>query len=67
MEQPRKTHTSTAVKLKYLNKHYVQYNVRIKPELDEQIKGYLTREGISKSEFLARAIDALTPKGDGKS
>lgn len=63
METKRKTHTSTAVKRRYLDKTYVQYNVRIKPELNKRILDYLSRENISKAAFLARAIDALDKEG----
>lgn len=57
--EKRKTHTSTAVKRRYNNAHYVSMTVQIKPELDAALRAYLEREGISRAEFLQRALTAL--------
>lgn len=59
MEEPRKTHTSTAVKRRYNQKAYRSITVQVKPELAEQIQAYKEREGISMSELLTRAMAAL--------
>ena len=59
-EKPkRKTHTSSAVKNRYNAKAYRKFQAAIKPELSLRIEGYTTSEGISKPEFLERAIDIL--------
>ena len=59
-EKPkRKTHTSSAVKNRYNAKAYRKFQAAIKPELSLRIEGYTAREGISKPEFLERAIDIL--------
>lgn len=59
MENSRKTHTSSAVKNRYNKKAYRQIAAQVKPELAERIREYKEREGISMSELLARAMDAL--------
>lgn len=59
-EQKRKTTTSTAVKYRYNSKTYKQFNVQIKPELFERISAYCQKEGLSRSQFLERALNALT-------
>ena len=59
MEEPRKTHTSTAVKRRYNQKAYKSITVQIKPELAERIQSYKEREGISMPELLARAMAIL--------
>lgn len=59
-EKPkRKTKTSSAVKNRYNKKAYRQFAARIKPDLSQRIEDYTTKEGISKPEFLERAINAL--------
>lgn len=55
----RKTHTSSAVKSRYNAKAYRQFAARVKPDLSQRIEDYTAREGISKPEFLRRAIDIL--------
>ena len=55
----RKTKTSSAVKNRYNAKAYRQFAARIKPDLSQRIENYTTKEGISKPEFLERAINAL--------
>lgn len=55
----RKTVTSAAVKARYNKKAYRQFSARIKPDLSSRIDAYTEREGISKPEFLARALNAL--------
>jgi len=56
----RKTHTSTAVKNRYNAKAYRKFQAAVKPDLSQRIEEYTTKEGISKPEFLQRAIDRLT-------
>lgn len=51
--------TSTAVKNRYNAAHYKQFAAKIKPELMEKIDAYISREGISKPDFLSRALEAL--------
>ena len=59
-EKPkRKTRTSTAVKRRYNEKHYKKFQADIKTELHERITAYTAKEGISKPEFLERAINVL--------
>lgn len=56
---PRKTRTSQAAVNRYNRKTYKQFSARIKPNLSQRIEDYTTKEGISKPEFLERAINAL--------
>lgn len=59
-EKPkRKTHTSTAVKRRYNEKHYKKFQADIKLDLFERITAYTKKEQISKSEFLQKAINKL--------
>lgn len=55
----RKTTTSSAVKYRYNSKNYKQFNVQIKPDLFNRINEYCDKEGITRPQFLARAIDLL--------
>ena len=55
----RKTHTSSAVKNRYNAKNYKNFRAAIKPELYGRIDEYLEQEGISRPEFLLRAIENL--------
>lgn len=43
----------------YQKEHYRQFKANIKPELKERIDVYCSDMGISKSEFLKRAIDLM--------
>ena len=59
-EKPkRKTKTSVAAVNRYNKKTYKQFAARIRPNLSQRIEDYILREGISKPEFLERAIDTL--------
>lgn len=60
MEEKRKTHTSTAVKRRYNKKAYKSITVQVKPELAERIQEYKSKENISMSELLTRAMDVLS-------
>ena len=55
----RKTHTSSSVKNRYNAKAYKRFNAAIKPDLYGRIDEYLKQEGISRPEFLLRAIENL--------
>ena len=55
----RKTRTRSAVKNRYNAKAYRKFQAAIKPDLSQRIEDYTTKEGISKPEFLERAINAL--------
>lgn len=56
--------TSTAVKQKYLDKTYIQFSCRIRPELAEQLAEYMAENNLSRSEFLKAALSKL--KGENK-
>lgn len=43
----------------YTKKNYKQFNTVIKPDLSERINNYCVDMGISKADFLQRAIDVL--------
>ena len=60
MDEPRKTHTSSAVKRRYNQKTYKSITIQVKPELAERIQAYKEQEGISMPELLTRAMDVLT-------
>ena len=59
-QEKRKTHTSTAVKRRYNEKHYKKFQTEIKIELYDKITEYTEKENISKSEFLSRAMEELS-------
>ena len=59
MDTKRKTHTSSAVKNRYNQKHYKVFRASVKPELYEQIEDYKNKNGLSNPQFLAKAIEAL--------
>lgn len=58
-KEKRKTHTSSAVKNRYNAKAYKRFNAAIKPDLYERIYEYIKDEGISRPEFLLRAIEKM--------
>lgn len=58
-EEKRKTKTSQAAVNRYNKKTYKQFAARVKPDLFQRIEDYTTKEGISKPEFLERAINVL--------
>ena len=59
MDTKRKTHTSSAVKNRYNQKHYKVFRASVKPELYEQIEDYKNKNSLSNPQFLAKAIEAL--------
>lgn len=54
--------TSSAVKHRYNNKVYTKFQCEIKNALYEEVQTYIDAEGISKAQFLERAIQALKPE-----
>lgn len=54
--------TSTASKNKYNKKTYENFNVRLKPELFNKIDNYCKENGLSRSQFLEKAIETLKNK-----
>ena len=46
----------------YRKEHYLRFSASVKPELKERIDKYCKKEGISKPEFLSRAIDMFENK-----
>lgn len=57
-------YTSTAVKNKYNKKAYENFNVRLKPELFNRLDTYCKENGLSRSEFLLKAINILSPQNE---
>lgn len=51
----RKTRTSTAVKQRYIDKTYTQFNCRIRNEEAVEILEYLSTKGLSRAEFVKKA------------
>ena len=41
----------------YQKEHYVRFSASVKPELKKRVDDYCKKEGISKTEFIRRAID----------
>jgi hypothetical protein len=62
MQAKRKTHTSSEVKRRYNEKHYKRFSADIKIEFFNELAEYIEREGLSRSEFLAKAFEALKDK-----
>lgn len=58
-EQQKKPRTSSAVKRRYNAKHYKKFTAEIKFELFDRVEGYREKEGISRAEFLQRALEKL--------
>ena len=58
----RKTHTSSEVKRRYNDKHYKRFTADIKFELYDELAEYIKRNGISRAEFLQKALEALAEK-----
>lgn len=44
---------------KYNKENYVNFSLKIKPELNNKIVNYCKSKNISRPEFLERAIEAL--------
>lgn len=54
--------TSSAVKYKYNQKTYKAFNVQVKPDIFNRIDNYCKSHGISRSQFLVKAINILSPE-----
>ena len=55
----RKTHTSSEVKDRYNKQHYRAYTAKVKFELFDALEAYQTKHGLSRPEFLAKALETL--------
>lgn len=60
----RRTTTSTAVKQRYIDKTYTQFNCRLRNEDAAEIVEFIESRGWSKAEFIKAAYVAL--KGETK-
>ena len=58
-QQKKKPRTSSAVKRRYNAKHYKKFTADIQFELFDRVEGYREKEGISRAEFLQRALEKL--------
>ena len=64
MPEKRRTTTSTAVKQRYNDKTYTQFNVRIRHEDAAEILEFIESRGWSKADFIKAAYAAL--KGESE-
>lgn len=55
----RKTKTSSAVKNRYNKKAYKRWGGALKPDLFTEIEEYREAAGLSRPQFLERAMEAL--------
>lgn len=55
----RKTATSTAVKQRYIDKTYTQFNCRLRNEDYNEIDAFIRSKGWSKAEFVKAAYELL--------
>lgn len=58
IERP-KNFNQRAYNDQYQKDHYSSFAARVKPDLKQEIDDYCKDQGISKSEFLRRSLDAL--------
>lgn len=63
-ETKRKTTTSTAVKQRYIDKTYTQFNCRLRNDEAAEVLEFIQSKGWSKAEFVKAAYELL--KGDTK-
>ena len=59
MPEKRRTTTSTAVKQRYNDKTYTQFNVRIRNEDAAEILEFIESRGWSKADFVKAAYATL--------
>ena len=59
MPEKRRTTTSTAVKQRYNDKTYTQFNVRLRNEDAAEILEFIESRGWSKAEFVKVAYELL--------
>ena len=55
----RKTHTSTAVKQRYIDKTYTSFSVRLRNDTFSEIDAWLKERGMSRSKFIKSAFDIM--------
>ena len=55
----RKTHTSTAVKQRYIDKTYTSFSVRLRNETFAEIDAWLKECGMSRATFIKTAFDMM--------
>ena len=55
----RKTHTSTAVKQRYIDKTYTSFSVRLRNEMFAEIDAWLKDRGMSRAKFIKSAFDIM--------
>ena len=56
---PRKTHTSTAVKQRYIDKTYTSFSVRLRNETFAEIDAWLKDRCMSRATFIKSAFDIM--------
>ena len=56
MERPPKFNKSK-YNTKYQKEHYARFSANLKPEEKKRVDDYCKKEGISKSEFIRRALE----------
>ena len=56
---PRKTHTSTAVKQRYIDKTYTSFSVRLRNETFTEIDTWLKKNGMSRAKFIKSAFSMM--------
>lgn len=61
-ETKRRTATSTAVKQRYLDKTYTQFNCRLRNDEAAEILEYIQQKGWSKADFIKNAYEILKQK-----
>ena len=57
--QTRKTHTSTAVKQRYIDKTYTSFSVRLRNETFAEVDAWLKENGMSRAKFIKSAFDMM--------
>jgi hypothetical protein len=55
----RRTTTSTAVKQRYLDRTYTQFNIKLRNEDAEEITAFLDEKGWSRAEFIKKAYEVM--------
>ena len=56
---PHKTHTSTAVKQRYIDKTYTSFSVRLRNETFAEIDAWLKENGMSRAKFIKIAFGIM--------
>ena len=59
MMPTRKTHTSTAVKQRYIDKSYTSFSVRLRNKTFSEIDAWLKDRGMSRAKFIKTAFDMM--------